>query len=143
MRKVAGTTGHLRLHTMLTNVNRHIVALSVPMSIHWEHIDLRTYTHFGCCFGCHTKWYVAGSSSFTQLQLTNQNDDVNITSLFCILSHVIKRVAFNCKLGCRAFFSFFLSSMCLCFGLCIRLQSKRADLKKISNCVTYKCCRSR
>lgn len=29
-----------------------------------------------CCFGCHVKWYVTGS------QLTNENDDVNITSLF-------------------------------------------------------------
>lgn len=30
-----------------------------------ESLDSRTYTHFWCCFGCHTKWYVAGSSSFT------------------------------------------------------------------------------
>lgn len=68
-------------YSMLTNVNsQYCCTFSKMMSIHIERPAQYIITFF-CFRCCHVKWYVTASHTYT-LRLTNQNVDVNITSLF-------------------------------------------------------------
>lgn len=130
-------------HTLLTNVNSRTL-LHFPSRCQYiarmRTLRARAHTQFffvDTLFWLPYKMICYLAVSKLELQLTNQNDDVNITSLFCILSCVIKRVAFNCT----------LASLLLCSRYRLYVfqlaRAKRELIWKWYQIVWHtKCCRS-